>query len=128
MSLVPGRLAASARQLCAAPTSRARQQRQPGSCRAREKAIQAWGWQLKAAKRYLDHRGMKLAAASRLKPIIVCHCKLAALGEPSSVAWDVAGEAPSPCHGPKSSLGRLRSEKKAGVPTKAAAGILSAGS
>lgn len=77
---VPESLVASASQLCAAPTSRARQQRQPGSCGAREKAIQAWGWQLEAAKRYLDHRGMKLAAASRLDPRIVCHCELAALG------------------------------------------------
>lgn len=58
-----------------------------------QKRFQPGGWQLKAAKRYLDHRGMKLVAASRPEPIMVSHCKLAALGESSPVAWGVAGEA-----------------------------------
>lgn len=89
----------------------------------REKAIQDWGWQLKAAKRYLDHRGMKLAAARRLEPRIACRCKLAAFGLPRAelCVWEAAGEAPPPRHQP-------RSEQMAGVPTRGAASILPTGS
>ena len=43
-----------------------------------KKRFKPGGWQLEAAKRYLDHRSMKLAAASRLEPRIACRCKRAA--------------------------------------------------
>lgn len=39
-----------------------------GLLRGEKKRFKPGEWQLEAAKRYLDHRSMKLAAASRLEP------------------------------------------------------------
>lgn len=46
------------------------------------KSDSSLGWRLKAAERYLDHRGMKLAAASRLEPRIAADAEL-----PPSDSW-----------------------------------------
>lgn len=53
--------------------------------------IPASGSQRKAARHYLGHRGMKLAAVPA-EPRIVCCSRLASLGEQSSVSQGVKHE------------------------------------